>query len=299
MPAQRKILFVFLISAVIFLFSPKMAFARVVINEFQIEPSSNQWVEIYNNGEETVDVGSWIIDDSGGTEKYIIAEDTVVSSHGFKSFTSGKFNLNETTTDTVKLFDKEGNLVDSKDYPQSPGERLSIGRLPDGGDSWVTFSDPTPDGSNNNSLPQPSNTPSPFPTQTLTPSPIPTLTPKPTSTPKPTATPKPPTPTKTPSLSPTARPNPTATKTAVSQSTEVAKVGGASAVLGETNINFPSFLATESATLSSIFETPSSNKEATASNRGGFFSKIFLIFGALAILGMSVSLFGIYRKRQI
>lgn len=181
---------------IFFIFFPKtVAFASdIVINEFLVDPSSSQWVELYNKGNSTFDISGWFIDDNGGTQKFTVPNGTTINAGEFKVFESSLFNLNVSSGDIIKLLN--GSTVeDSYSYSSGPGENKSYGRQTDGIGEWAVFSTPTKGSSNNSSVP--------VPTPTLTPTVVPTLTntPTPTSTPKPTPTPKPPT--SIPKISPT------------------------------------------------------------------------------------------------
>jgi len=154
---------------------------KVVINEIYIGDSigSHQWVELYNNSEKEIDLGGWIIDDSGGSTYYQIDQGTKIGSGEYKTFQSGKFYFNPTTPDSVILKDITGK-VDRYDYSASVGNLATFCRYPDGSSNW-TVCQPTKD--SNNIL----ASTTPTPTSTLTS--IPTLTPTPTPTPLSTSTP--------------------------------------------------------------------------------------------------------------
>ena len=152
---------------------PSLIFAKISLSEFQIEPISEQWVELYNEATESANVTGWIIDDSGGSEKFIV-DGEEIAGLSYRVFYSGKLNFNK-TADSVNLFDNTNNLLESFSYSQSPGENVSFGKMADG--VWG-ICQPTPEKSNN------CQTPSPTPT--LTPTPSPTVTP--TTTSKPTFT---------------------------------------------------------------------------------------------------------------
>ena len=112
----------------------------VVINEFQIDPSTLQWVELYNNGSSSVDISGWIIDDNGSpSTKYTIADNTMLPSHTCLVFTSGNFNFNISSADSARLLAGE-TVLDSYAYPKSPGSNTSFLRLPDGVGEWATAS---------------------------------------------------------------------------------------------------------------------------------------------------------------
>lgn len=160
----------------LFLFFPQKTFAGdVVINEFLLDPDVSQWVELYNKGTAPIDVSGWFIDDSGGTQKYTIEQNTVIGQGEFKVFESTLFNLNRVTPDTVKLLNGS-SLQDSYSYETGPGENNTYGRQTDGIGSFVVFTSPTKGSANNSSSPLSTPTPTPTPT------PSPTNTPQPAST---------------------------------------------------------------------------------------------------------------------
>ena len=163
-----------------FLFPQKVFAGDVVINEFLVDPDVSQWVELYNKGTAPIDISGWFIDDSGGTQKYTIEQNTIIGQGEFKVFESGLFNLNRTTPDTIRLLNGS-TIEDSYSYDTGPGPNNTYGRQTDGIGSFVVFTSPTKESSNNTSSPAPTATP----TSTPTPSPTSTPTPAPTSTPKP------------------------------------------------------------------------------------------------------------------
>jgi len=167
----------------LFLF-PQKVFAQIVINEFQVKP--DQWIELYNKSEGSVDISGWIIDDEGGTEKYIISSGIILPSKRCVTFPSGKFNWNTTSGDTVRLLDTNSNPKEEYTYSSAPGEGISIGRVIDGEGDLVVLLSSSRDKSNitGESCFVPISTPTP--TLTLTPTEIPaTATPIPTNTPAP------------------------------------------------------------------------------------------------------------------
>ena len=183
--------------------------AQVVINEFQIEPDN--WIELYNKSDGVFDISGWIIDDEGGSQKYTISSNTILNSKKCISFQSGNFNWDSSSSDDIKLFDSQTNLVELYHYDVSPGDNISIGREIDGEGLLVVLLNNSRDRLNLNdgSCLQPTPTPSPTPTQTATPQPTQTSTPTQTaiptikSTPAKTATPKP---SSTPTEEPTNEP---------------------------------------------------------------------------------------------
>jgi len=179
--------------------------STIKINEFLIEPTP-QIVELLNTGSQVVDLSNWYIDDNGGTTYFTVPTGTQLYPNACLTFT-GSFNLNRTTSDTIRLFDSTGPptsssavLIDSFDYKSSSGSGVTFQRIPDGQAVWAT-------GSANfdlYNLTGLSCKVEPTATLTPTPSPMPTITPTPTSgqvtpiiTPSPTSDQATPTPTPT------------------------------------------------------------------------------------------------------
>lgn len=123
----------------------------VFINEFMANPGTNQteWIEIYNNRSSSVDIGGWTLDDAaGGSSPYDIPQGTVLQPKGFIVFYGNETGVQlNNNGDSVRLLDSEGNIVDSYDYSSSTSG-VSIGRIPDGSDSWSNITSPTPGLSN-------------------------------------------------------------------------------------------------------------------------------------------------------
>ena len=191
---------IFVIFLTLFLIFPSKSLAQVVINEFQVKP--NNWIELYNKSDNVVDISGWIIDDGGGSEKYIISSNVLLNGKKCISFQSGNFNWNPSSSDDVKLFDSQNNLLESFHYESAPDNDVSIGRLIDGEGDLVILTSGSRDSLNftNESCLQPTPTPTSTPTQTATSTPTPTKTA--TATPTKTATAKPTT-TATPEETPT------------------------------------------------------------------------------------------------
>ncbi|HSA83636.1 MAG TPA: lamin tail domain-containing protein [Patescibacteria group bacterium] len=166
-----------------FFLSPIDVFAKLWINEFSSYESSNDWMEIYNDGDTTVDLSSYKFRDESASNKVILSG----------SIQPGEFlevnlkNYLNKDGDTIKLVDitDESNILDEVHYGNSGNDSLapesgqSAGRNPDGGTQWVVFANSSPGTTNGGSLI--------VPTATL----IPTNTPTPTRTPTPTKVPTP------------------------------------------------------------------------------------------------------------
>lgn len=173
-------------------------FAAVVINEIYPKYSDPawEWVELYNTGSESVLLDRWKLDHTAGdAESYILNASATIQPHGFLTLFGSQTSINFSIEgDTVRLFDANGTLADSKSYPGTLGYNTAMGRSTDGGDSWVICAPnphaATPNKPNN--CPIPTSTPTPIPTQPPSNTPTPTFSPasgdiSPASTPTPTS----------------------------------------------------------------------------------------------------------------
>jgi len=156
---------------IVFVFSfPKIVFARVVINEFSSN-SNPEWVEIYNQTGETVDLSGWKIIDASDTT---LSLDGCISSLGFRSFEKNSWLNN--SGDTIYLKDNQDNILDQIAYGPDgiigiPLDGKSAGRDPDEVSNWVIFDSPTKK-DDVCVLPSPTSSPTPLPTSTPTLEPV-------------------------------------------------------------------------------------------------------------------------------
>lgn len=195
---------VFPILFLFFFFGLNRVHAAVVINETfpKTEDVTQEWIELYNNGSESVSLDQWKLENTVGEVKTSsLNAGSTIESHGYLTlFQKQTGLLLSKTGDTIRLLDPSNNLVDSQTYPGVLGYNTAMGRSSDGGGVWTTCTTPTPN--KTNICPAPTATPIP---PTPVPTAIPTVTPQPTATPIPTATISP--------LPPTPSPAPTATAT--------------------------------------------------------------------------------------
>lgn len=172
---------------VVFLFSFLFAVpvrAKVLINEISIEPLNEQWIEVFNDSEENIDLSGWILDDNGGAEKYVFPKESTIGARIFFTVQSGKLNLNKSSSDSARLFDQNNVLIDSMDYNKSLGVDMTIGRLPDKKEIWG-ICQPTKNKENICITSSPSFSPTSTMTNIPTNSPMPLPKPKATKTPIP------------------------------------------------------------------------------------------------------------------
>ncbi len=167
---KKLIIAIFILTTLYFILNTfsVLAQSKILINEFLIDPQP-QSVEIFNSGTESADLSDWVIDDSGGTTFYTIPKDSIIFPNQCLVF-SGDFNLNKSSSDTIRFVNNSQQLIDSFSYRSSSGSGISYFRFPDNGDYWTTGSANL--GFYNSSTEQkcllPTLTPSPTPTPTLT-----------------------------------------------------------------------------------------------------------------------------------
>lgn len=129
----------------------------VVINQFMADPVGDdnqpmpggEWVELYNNSEQEIDVGGWVLYDSNDSHELVITSsntdtnNTLIPSQGkLRVYLNGEYSpgwLNN-GTDTVRLYsdliENGGELIDSFAYPETE-EGKSWRRIPDGTGTWT------------------------------------------------------------------------------------------------------------------------------------------------------------------
>lgn len=141
---------------------------EIVINEILASnSSSNQdpdyqnyadWIEIYNAGNEMLELGGYYLTDNfEDTTKWIIPDDAIIAANGFILFwadgrdeTLNGYHTNfklQKKGEEIAIYSPSGTLIDSLSY-QSQHTDISFGRQPDGSSSWYFLSTPTANTSN-------------------------------------------------------------------------------------------------------------------------------------------------------
>lgn len=123
--------------------------ASLVINELMIDPSSgdNEWVELYNNTENSIDLNGWQIKDGAGSVTNLIG---AILARSFFIIDSPKGSLNN-SGDQIDLFDPLSRLIDQIIYGDWPNslennaplakDGWSLARIKDGLDTDNYFQD--------------------------------------------------------------------------------------------------------------------------------------------------------------
>jgi len=142
------------------------SYAQVYINEFMAsngeahwdieEKSYADWIELYNGGNDTVDLaGYFLTDNLSRLKKWKIPELTVIAPKGYVLLWADRKNKGVHTNfslnirkEAVGLSDTEGNPIDTMSY-SSQLRNVSYGREEDGADRWVFFEQHTAGSTNN------------------------------------------------------------------------------------------------------------------------------------------------------
>lgn len=146
---------------------PNIALAAetdVVINEFLADPTgtdttSNEWIELYNNGNTPVSLDGWTIVDVGDpTTIYTFSPSDTIGGNGWLSTTPPLSNkMDNTGENTLELRHASGSVINSAFY-RGTTEGFSYARKPDGTGAFVLDSSPTQDTVNNTPPPTPTLT---------------------------------------------------------------------------------------------------------------------------------------------
>lgn len=127
----------------------------IVINELLPNPSGEEseeeFIELKNISSEDVDLCSWQLKDASG--KTYTLESSTITAGGFLTIyrTASDIALNNSGTETVELYQPDGNLLYSVSYAETAAEDYSYARQDD--DSWAWSSTPTPDAENQSPAP--------------------------------------------------------------------------------------------------------------------------------------------------
>ncbi|MBI2136169.1 tandem-95 repeat protein [Candidatus Woesearchaeota archaeon] len=170
---NRFALITFFCIAIVFLaISAVSISANVFINEIMPSPanvdwdlsgtasSSDEWIELYNNGSQAINLSGWILNDTLGTSttNFVIPNNyPLLQPNNFNVFYKAKIGSTfatqitlDTNGDTVKLYNNTGNLIDTITYSSNPGNDIAFGRERENSTILKNLTYPTPDRPNGN-----------------------------------------------------------------------------------------------------------------------------------------------------
>src|SRR3989338_8576223 len=170
---------ILLLAQIILFFSLgfNLAWAEVVINEIQLLPTTERFVELYNTGGEAVDLAGWYMQrktTTGNTFGSLVSNPNfagkTIGAHGFFVISSNSLSnsdivlsdLTLTESNTIQIKNSNEEVVDKVGFgsvsdcgnpcPSNPPEGQSIQKTENG--SWITAT-PTPGDANENSVTPP------------------------------------------------------------------------------------------------------------------------------------------------
>ncbi len=119
--------------------------ALIRINELMAAPSTGkEWVELYNAGEQIVNLHGWQLDDAADGASPILLEVSLLPASWLVISMTNVYN---NSGDDVRLFDTTGRLIDAFSYSATISNR-TWARIPDGTGTWVANRAPSLDQSN-------------------------------------------------------------------------------------------------------------------------------------------------------
>jgi len=132
---------------------------EIIINEILPEPatgSDDEYIELFNTGENEVDLSDWRLDDSTAGSEYVIPNGTKIASHQYLAFCKDsnalycdfnhkKIALNDTSSDYAVLIDPNGDIKYQVPAYQKAIRGRSYSKF---GDIWEWTTEITPKGEN-------------------------------------------------------------------------------------------------------------------------------------------------------
>jgi len=107
-----------------FLPPPTVYSDLVIINEILPEPANgteNEFIELYNSGEDNIDLSGWRLDDSTSGSEYEVPAGTIILGKSYLVFykTNSGISLNDSSADGVFLIDPNGEIKSQIIYDKS------------------------------------------------------------------------------------------------------------------------------------------------------------------------------------
>jgi len=135
-------------------------FSPVCINEFQTTSSfggADDWVELYNRGDEPVDIGGWLLsDDRFHNARWAFPAGTRIDPGGYLVVYQDAFLFGWGSEGGEVIMLTAADSLTGQDFydigPQSPD--ITEGRCPDGLGRWQFFTPPTPGTRNCDLIPE-------------------------------------------------------------------------------------------------------------------------------------------------
>lgn len=130
-----------------------------LINEIMVNPEGadmeGEWIELFNNSKEAIDLGGWYLDDAeGGSSPYRLRDNTWIGAGSHRMFSAPELNLTlKNSEDTVRLLDPNKDPKEVIQYSEAK-EQWSFAKNQDGTFNWTPEITP----GNQNQFPDPPKT---------------------------------------------------------------------------------------------------------------------------------------------
>ncbi len=114
------------------------------LNPNPVEGNSEEWIELFNNSGELVDLKGWNIEDlSGSTHKYIIDENLVINAYGYIVLTRSQTSITlNNDADGLALFQPNNKLLYKTPIFSDGQEGWVFARAPGGKWEWTMTATP-------------------------------------------------------------------------------------------------------------------------------------------------------------
>jgi hypothetical protein len=123
--------------------SAKIFLTKIIPNPKGLDKEDNEFIEIYNPNDFSVDLLEWKLSNRNGQE-YTFKESFILDPLEYKTIYRQIFNFNLYNQDgSVSLFNKKGDLVDNLSFNGTAGEEKIFNKKP-GGEVFWSSSDSTP-----------------------------------------------------------------------------------------------------------------------------------------------------------
>lgn len=124
---------------------------NVVINEFlaHTDPPLLDYIELYNHGNQPIDVSGFFLSDDPATNRFAIPPGTILPARGFLSFNQNQLGFALSAAGETIYFRNAGDtrVIDAVRF-EGQSNSVSMGRVPDGGQEFYPQSARTPGAAN-------------------------------------------------------------------------------------------------------------------------------------------------------
>ena len=112
-------------------------------NNDGVQNADDEWVEIYNGGSSSANLGGWKLDSGDKTVGFTLPLSTTIASRGFLVFYRGQTQLVLDSANALRLLYPDGSVADAIQYTLLDDDRVHA-RAVDGNGAWRLGCVPTP-----------------------------------------------------------------------------------------------------------------------------------------------------------